>query len=216
MHFLSMVEWDCSEGLTDYELALKIMQQRVQNIAEGEADELVWLLQHPSLYTAGTSAKRSDLLDARFPVYEAGRGGEYTYHGPGQRVAYAMLDLNQRGRDVRAYVKKLEQWIILTLREFGIEGFTRKERIGVWVHVSGPIKTEKKIAALGIRLRKWVSFHGIALNVMPDLSHYSGIVPCGISDYGVTSFQELGIDASMKDIDAALQKQFSAVFESAA
>ena len=226
-----MVEWKTSEGLTPYADALESMQSRVDAMLSGKADELIWLLEHPPLYTGGTSAKASDLLEQRFPVFDAGRGGEYTYHGPGQRIAYTMLDLNKRGRDLRAYVKQLEQWIILTLGEFDVEGFTREGRIGVWVESSPTVCrsqseqpaqfiaaegsenfAEKKIAALGIRVRKWVTFHGIALNVNPDLSHYSGIVPCGISDYGVTSLAQLGIDASMEDVDAALKKSFAKVF----
>ncbi len=229
-----MVEWKTSDGLIDYAHALEGMQTHVDAMLNKQADELVWLLEHPPLYTGGTSAKPADLLEQRFPVFDAGRGGEYTYHGPGQRIAYTMLDLNRRGRDLRAYVKQLEQWIILTLGEFDVEGFTREGRIGVWVDeaqheektANSPRKrpaqiiaaegsenfAEKKIAALGIRVRKWITFHGIALNVNPDLSHYSGIVPCGISDYGVTSLAALGVEASMKDVDTALKKNFAKVF----
>ena len=171
----------------------------------GNADEMVWLLEHPPLYTSGTSAKPSDLIEQRFPVYETGRGGEFTYHGPGQRIGYVMLDLKKRERmDVRAYVKSLEQWIIATLAEFGVAAFTREGRIGVWV--DKPKGGEAKIAALGIRVRKWVTFHGISINVNPDLSHYAGIVPCGIREYGVTSLKALGIDASMEEVDTALKQ----------
>lgn len=226
------MQWQTSPGLTDYAQAVAFMEARAAAIRAGEADELVWLVEHPPLYTAGSGAKASGLLDAsRLPVYETGRGGEYTYHGPGQRVAYVMLDLQQRGKDLRRYVQQLEQWLIQTLATFGVEGFTREGRIGVWVNIpqavcrsqevpsrrsadqSGvQLTSEAKIAAIGIRVRQWVSYHGIALNVAPDLSHYEGIVPCGISDYGVTSLQQLGVDASMQEVDAALRECFETVF----
>ena len=191
------------------------MDERATAIAEGRASELVWLLEHPPLYTAGTSAQPSDLIDARFPVYEAGRGGQFTYHGPGQRVAYLMLDLKRRKPDVRAYVATLEEWIIRTLASFNVRGERREDRIGVWVR--RPEKgegREDKIAAIGIRLRKWVSLHGISLNVDPDLSHFSGIVPCGVSEqrYGVTSLVDLGLPVTLDDVDVALKNEFENLF----
>jgi len=201
-----MTEWRVSSGLIPYEKAVIIMEERVKAIFEGSAPEMVWLLEHPALYTAGTSAKRSDLLDAsKLPVYETGRGGQYTYHGPGQRVAYVMVDLAKRNRDVRAFVTALEQWIIDTLDVFGIQGERRYGRIGIWVHQNG---IDQKIAALGIRLRRWVSFHGIAINVNPDLSHFQGIVPCGLAQYGVTSCETLGIPISLAELDEALRHQW--------
>ncbi len=208
------IEWKTSPGLIEYPHAVETMERRAEAIARGEAPEMVWLLEHPPLYTAGTSAKKTDLLDhARFPVYETGRGGQYTYHGPGQRVAYVLLNLKQRnGMDVRRYVQQLEQWLIATLARFGVEGFTREGRIGVWAVKNGQ---EAKIAALGIRVRRWVTYHGVALNVAPDLSHYAGIVPCGIGDYGVTSLEKLGVKASMEKVDAALKEEFSKLFCSA-
>ncbi|WP_089994459.1 lipoyl(octanoyl) transferase LipB [Cognatiyoonia koreensis] len=214
-----MVEWITSPGLTDYEKALSVMETRANAIAAGTADELVWLVEHPPLYTAGTSAKAADLVDpARFPVYEARRGGEYTYHGPGQRVAYVMLNVAARGHDVRKFVADLEDWIIATLEQFNVRGERRTGRVGVWVvRDDKPLtaagqKPEDKIAALGIRLRKWVSFHGLSINVEPDLEHFSGIVPCGISEHGVTSLVDLGLPVTMDDVDVALKKTFSTVF----
>lgn len=189
------------------------MEQRVAGIIAGRTPEMVWLLEHPPLYTAGTSADDDDLLDkTQFPVYEAGRGGEYTYHGPGQRVAYVMLDLRKRNMmDVRLYVQKLEAWIIATLGEFGVSCFTREGRIGVWtIDRAGQ---EAKIAALGIRVRKWVTYHGVCINVNPDLSHYAGIVPCGISEYGVTSLEKLGVKATMGELDKILQEKFGLLFD---
>ena len=204
------MEHKTAEKPVDYPAALEAMERHVAAMLEGSAGELLWLVEHPPLYTAGTSARDSDLLDKRFPVYETGRGGEWTYHGPGQRVAYLMLDLKKRNMmDVRAYVQKLEQWIIATLGHFGVEGFTRDGRIGVWVKDG---ESESKIAALGIRVRKWVTYHGIAINVAPDLSHYAGIVPCGISGYGVTSLKALGKNATMDAVDTALKKEFSTSF----
>jgi lipoyl(octanoyl) transferase len=212
---LAMVEWIISDGLTDYEDALAVMEARVAAIAAGEAEECIWLLEHPPLYTAGTSARREDLREPdRFPVFEARRGGQYTYHGPGQRVIYVMLDVGRRGRDVRRFVTQLENWVIATLDEFNVRGEIRDGRVGVWV--ARPEKpplpdgrmAEDKIAAIGIRLRKWISFHGISINLEPDLSHFSGIVPCGISDFGVTSLVDLGRPVSMADLDAALQRCF--------
>lgn len=215
-----MVEWKISDGLVPYPEALAFMETRVAQIAAGEAPECIWLLEHPPLYTAGTSAKSADLTAPdRFPVYEARRGGEYTYHGPGQRVAYVMLDLTRRGRDVRAFVQTLERWIITTLAEFNITGEVREGRVGVWVErpekprsPTGAI-AEDKIAAIGIRLRKWISFHGISINVEPELEHFSGIVPCGISEHGVTSLADLGLPVTMADLDVALMRAFDEVFE---
>lgn len=209
------VEWIVTEGLTPYPEALAFMEARVAAIAEGTAREAVLLVEHPPLYTAGTSAKAADLLDARFPVFDAGRGGQYTYHGPGQRVAYVMLDLKARKQDVRAFVSALEAWIIETLHAFNLTGFTDPARVGVWV--KRPDKGagyEDKIAAIGIRLRKWVSFHGISLNVEPDLAHFSGIVPCGIGEekFGVTSLVDLGLPVTMPEADAALKAAFASIF----
>ena len=194
-----------------YPDAVEIMETRVAHIVQGCMPEMIWFLQHPPLYTAGTSANAGDLVDPeKFEVFKSGRGGQYTYHGPGQRVVYVMLDLKKRGRDVRAFVCALENWIIETLAEFGIDGGRRDGRIGVWVNK--PDGSEAKIAALGIRIRKWVSFHGISINLDPDLSHFSGIVPCGISEHGVTSFKDLEVQASMDDLDAALQRNFEKRF----
>lgn len=207
------VEWIVADGLVDYSHALSWMKERAAAIAGGEQAEAVWLVEHPPLYTAGTSAAASDLLDpARFPVHEAGRGGEYTYHGPGQRVAYLMLDLRTRGRDVRCLVQGLEGWLIDTLAAFNIEGGTRDGRIGVWVNKPGAPGGESKIAAIGVRVSKWVTTHGVALNVAPDLSHYNGIVPCGIADRGVTSLEDLGQIVSMPEIDMALRAAFERRF----
>ncbi len=216
------MEWKISDGLTDYQEAVAFMEVRVAAIAAGEADECVWLLEHPPLYTAGTSARPEDLTDPdRFPVYESKRGGEYTYHGPGQRVAYVMLDLNKRGRDVRLFVKQLETWVIAALDEFNVKGEIRDGRVGVWVQRDDKPLTitgqpaEDKIAAIGLRLRKWVSFHGISINVEPELDHFSGIVPCGIREHGVTSLVDLGLPVTMADVDTALRKTFAEVFEQA-
>ena len=210
------MEWETATTLIDYPTALTRMAERVGQIQRGEAGELAWMVEHPPLYTAGTSTKAADFLGGTgFPVYEAGRGGQYTYHGPGQRVVYLMLDLKQRAAaretapDLRAYVKNLECWIIATLAQFGVEGFTRDGRIGVWVSGAGG---EAKIAALGVRVQKWVTSHGIAINVHPDLSHYAAIVPCGIREFGVTSLAALGVNASMDEVDAVLRTQFAAVF----
>ncbi len=213
------VDWMISDGLTDYDEALAFMEARVAAIREGTANELVWLVEHPSLYTAGTSAQSADLLTPdRFPVFNTGRGGEYTYHGPGQRVAYVMLDLKRRREDVRAFVTALEQWIVETLAQFNVKGERRADRVGVWVvRPEKPLLAnggmcEDKIAAIGIRLRRWVSFHGIAINVEPELEHFDGIVPCGIADYGVTSLVDLGLPVTMGDVDVALGKAFENVF----
>lgn len=218
-----MVEWIISDGLTDYDTALATMEARADAIARGEADELIWLVEHPPLYTAGTSAKIADLVQPdRFPVYNTRRGGQYTYHGPGQRVAYAMLDLNKRGKDVRKFVHNMENWVIAALAEFNVKGEIRDGRVGVWVErddkpltVTGQ-KPEDKIAAIGLRIRKWVSFHGLSINVEPDLSHFDGIVPCGITEHGVTSLVDLGLPVTMDDVDIALRRAFEDVFESPA
>lgn len=215
---LPPVEWRVSDRLVDYEEALAVMDSRAAAIAEGRARELVWLLEHPPLYTAGTSARPEDLVDARFPVYQTGRGGQFTYHGPGQRVAYLMLDLKRRRQDVRAFVAALEAWIITALASFNVRGERREDRIGVWVArpdkppLPGGLPAEDKIAAIGVRLRRWVSLHGIAVNVDPDLSHFSGIVPCGITGYGVTSLVDLGLPVTMQDFDIALKAAFEDVF----
>lgn len=208
------VEWAVSGGYVDYPVAVEAMEARAAAIAAGEAGELVWLLEHPPLYTAGVSSKDGDLLDAgRFPVHRTGRGGQFTYHGPGQRVAYVMLDLNARGRDVRSFVRGLEQWIIGALGEFGVPADVREGRVGVWVERKGPgWSREDKIAAIGVKVRKWVSFHGISLNVEPELDHFSGIVPCGIAEHGVTSLVDLGVLATMDEADAALKASFLRVF----
>lgn len=214
-----MVEWRHWPGLVPYEEALAAMEARVARIAAGEAEEAVWLLEHPPLYTAGTSAKPGDLVEPdRFPVFAAGRGGQYTYHGPGQRVAYVMLNLNTRGRDVRCFVRQLEDWVIAALAEFNVRGEIRDGRVGVWVQrperPPGPTGEvpEDKIAAIGVKLRRWVSFHGLSINVEPDLSHFSGIIPCGIRDHGVTSLVDLGLPVTMEDVDNALRRGFERVF----
>ena len=208
------VEWARSDGYVDYPAAVAAMEARAAAIAAGEANELIWLLEHPPLYTAGVSSKDEDLLDAgRFPVHRSGRGGQFTYHGPGQRVAYVMLDLNARGKDVRAFVRGLEQWIIGALNEFNVAADVREGRVGVWVERKGPgWSREDKIAAIGVKVRKWVSFHGISLNVEPDLTHFTGIVPCGIQDHGVTSLVDLGVPATMDEADEALRVSFRRVF----
>jgi lipoyl(octanoyl) transferase len=217
------VGWRIEPGLTAYERAVAEMETRAAAIRDGTAGELVWLVEHPPLYTAGTSAKPRDLLQPeRFPVFQAGRGGEYTYHGPGQRVAYVMLDLKRRREDVRAFVAALESWIIGTLAHFNVKGERRDDRVGVWVvrperpPLPDGSPAEDKIAAIGIRLKRWVSFHGIAINVEPDLSHFSGIVPCGISGHGVTSLVDLGLPVTMTDLDLALKAEFETVFGSVA
>ncbi|SDI56897.1 lipoyl(octanoyl) transferase [Lutimaribacter saemankumensis] len=218
-----MVEWIISDGLTDYDTACRAMEERAAAIAEGRADEAIWLLEHPPLYTAGTSAKPQDLVDPdRFPVYPTKRGGQYTYHGPGQRVVYVMLNVGQRGHDVRRFVQQLEEWVIATLAEFNVTGEIREGRVGVWVArpdkpltASGAV-AEDKIAAIGIRLRKWVSFHGISINVDPDLGHFGGIVPCGITEHGVTSLVDLGLPVTMADLDVALRRAFTQVFQNGA
>ena len=208
------VEWALSSGYVDYAAAEAAMEARVAAIAAGEAEEMVWLLEHPPLYTAGVSAKDDDLLAPdRFPVHRTGRGGQYTYHGPGQRVAYVMLDLNRRGKDVRGFVHGLEDWIIGALDRFGVQAGMREGRVGVWVERKGAgWSREDKIAAIGVKVRKWVSFHGISLNVEPDLDHFGGIVPCGITEHGVTSLVDLGVLATMDEADDALKSSFQQVF----
>jgi lipoyl(octanoyl) transferase len=208
------VEWRVDDGLVAYDTAIAGMERRVAAIAAGEAPELVWLLQHPPLYTAGTSARDEDLLaPGRFPVHRTGRGGQLTYHGPGQRVAYVMLDLRRRGADVRRYVCNLEDWIIRALATFNVTGERRDGRVGIWVDRGGG--REDKIAAIGVRIRRWVTFHGIAINVEPELEHFSGIVPCGIAgaNYGVTSLVDLGLPVTMTDLDVALKETFAEVFD---
>ena len=216
-----MVEWITTDGLTGYAEAETFMETRAAQIAAGTAPECIWLLEHPPLYTAGTSAKPEDLIDPdRFPVFPTKRGGQYTYHGPGQRVVYVMLDVAARGRDVRCFVRQLEDWVITTLDQFNIRGEIRSGRVGVWVarpekppQADGSM-AEDKIAAIGIRLRKWVSFHGISINVEPDLTHFDGIVPCGIRAHGVTSLVDLGLPVTMSDLDVALKSSFEVTFES--
>ena len=224
------VDWRISEGPQDYADAVAFMERRVQAIRDGRAPETVWLLEHPPLYTAGTSARPQELLDPdRFPVFRTGRGGRYTYHGPGQRVAYVMLDLTTRGNDVRAFVRGLEAWLIATLARFGVRGERRPGRVGIWVDRGGPpggvppgIKyaggapatpgREDKIAAIGVRVRHWVTFHGVSINVDPDLGHFAGIVPCGVTGHGVTSLRDLGVAATMAEVDAALMAAFAEAF----
>jgi lipoyl(octanoyl) transferase len=213
---LSGLEWRISDRKVDYDAALATMEDRVAAIRAGTAPEMVWLLEHPPLYTAGTSARDEDLLAAgRFPVYRTGRGGQFTYHGPGQRVCYVMLDLKRRGQDVRRYVCDLEAWIIRALDRFNVKGERREGRVGIWVARGGG--REDKIAAIGVRVRRWVTFHGISINVEPDLEHFSGIVPCGISGagYGVTSLVDLGLPVTMTDLDLALKETFPEVFGAA-
>lgn len=216
-----MVEWITSDGLTEYRTAEAWMEARVAQISAGTAEECIWLLEHPPLYTAGTSAKPEDLTDPdRFDVFQTKRGGQYTYHGPGQRVAYVLLDVGKRGHDVRVFVHQLEAWVIETLDQFNVRGEIRAGRVGVWVQrPEKPVQAdgqvaEDKIAAIGIRLRKWISFHGISINVEPDLSHFDGIVPCGITQHGVTSLVDLGLPVTMDDVDVALRQSFDRVFGS--
>lgn len=213
------VEWAIADAPVDYPDAVAAMEARVEAIAAGRAAERVWLVEHPPLYTAGTSARDADLLEpGRFPVHRTGRGGEFTYHGPGQRVAYVMLDLKRRGPDVRRYVATLEEWLIRVLWRFHLRGLRREDRVGVWVErrdrpeIAPGVPAEDKIAAIGIRIRKWVTFHGVALNVDPDLEHFAGIVPCGIRGHGVTSLADLGIPVSMPEVDTILREEFEALF----
>ena len=231
------IEWRTEAQPVAYDDAMRQMEARVDAIVAGDAPDLIWLLEHPPLYTAGTSAVADDLKDtARFPVHATGRGGKYTYHGPGQRVVYVVIDLRKRDKDVRAHVWRLEEWMIRVLSEFGVRGERREGRVGIWVTPSfcpmtasppsltlpaggreqggnaAAISYEKKIGAIGVRVRKWVAYHGLALNVAPDLSHFSGIVPCGIAEYGVTSLRDLGVNATMRDVDAALKKTYLTIF----
>jgi lipoyl(octanoyl) transferase len=214
-----MVEWITTPGMTDYREAEAWMDARATAIATGQADECVWLLEHPALYTAGTSAKIADLKEPdKFKVYQTRRGGQYTYHGPGQRIAYTMLNVGERGHDVRKFILSLEKWVIATLETFNVQGVIREDRVGVWVTrperpwLPGGQIPEDKIAAIGIRLRKWISFHGLSINVEPDLSHFDGIVPCGIQGHGVTSLVDLGLPVTMNDLDVALKICFNDVF----
>ncbi len=208
---MSDIEWKTSNRPVAYQQAVSAMENRVAAIRQGRAPELIWLLEHPPLYTAGTSARPEDLVEPdRFPVFKTGRGGEYTYHGPGQRVVYVMLDLQRRGPDLRKYVRGLEQWLIDTLATFNVKGERRADRVGVWVE-RGPGR-EDKIAAIGVRVRRWVTYHGISVNVEPDLSHYDGIVPCGISEHGVTSLVDLGLPVTISDVDVALRATFDGLF----
>ncbi len=208
----SDIEWTISPKPIEYEDALAVMESTVADIHDGTSPEQVWLLEHPPLYTAGTSAKAEDLLDPQFPVFETGRGGQHTYHGPGQRVGYVMLDLKKRQSvpDIKQYIKDLEQWIIDTLQIFDIKGERREGRIGIWVVKEDG--SEAKIAAIGVRIRHWVTYHGISINLNPDLSHFKGVVPCGIVAHGITSFEDLGVEATMEELDLALQKTFSKIF----
>ena len=216
-HTLPPVEWRISDQTYPYQEAVSWMEQRVADIRSGKEQETVWLLEHPCIYTAGTSANPKELLNAeRFPVYKTGRGGRYTYHGPGQRVAYAMLDLKKRGNDIRRYVYDLELWLIQTLAEFSVIGERREDRIGIWVRQGVPSNSsysEDKIAAIGVRVKKWVAFHGIALNIDPNLDHFEGIVPCGVADHGITSLWNLGITVTTSEVDSALKINFENVFE---
>lgn len=211
------VEWHVEDRPVAYDRALSFMEAKVRAIRDKAHNENVWLIEHPPVYTAGTSAKISDLLKPRFPVFNTGRGGQFTYHGPGQRVAYVMLDLQKREPDIRKFVWQLEEWVIRTLKEFDVTGERREGRVGIWVTTieTDGKKTrtvEKKIAAIGVRVHKWVSFHGVAVNIKPDLAHYDGIVPCGISEYGVTSLHDLGVTVTMQDFDAALKRNWESVF----
>jgi lipoyl(octanoyl) transferase len=209
-----VVEWRTAQTPVDYRTAVAEMETRVAAIRAGTAAELVWLLEHPALYTAGTSAREEELLEpGRLPVHRSGRGGRYTYHGPGQRIAYVMLDLRRRGQDVRCHVHQLEEWIIRVLARFGVHGERRVGRVGIWVVGVG--EREEKIAAIGVRVRQWITYHGLALNVDPELDHYRGIVPCGIAEHGVTSLVQLGVKATMQDVDTALRSTFFEVFANA-
>jgi lipoyl(octanoyl) transferase len=208
-------EWKIDKGLVPYEEAVSFMEDRAKAIRDGGAADCIWLLEHPPLYTAGTSANRADLLTTDLPVYETGRGGQYTYHGPGQRIAYAMMDLQKRGADLRTYIFHLEEWIIKSLALLGVQGERRGGRVGIWIDMSRhgkPTGTEAKIAAIGVRVRKWVTYHGLSINLSPDLSHYNGIVPCGISQHGVTSLSDLGVQVSVDELDDALCKSFDKIF----
>ena len=207
----STVEWKVSKGLVSYPDAIEEMEKCVSGVLDGNASERVWLLEHPPIYTAGTSARRADLLEPdRFPVFPTGRGGQYTYHGPGQRIAYVMLDLNKRTRDVRCFVSYLESWILATLASFGVTAERRPDRVGLWIR--GEDGNEAKIAAIGVRVRRWVTFHGIAINLEPKLEHYAGIIPCGVVEHGITSLRHQGVDASMSELDSAMKKALTETF----
>ncbi len=210
----SDVDWVVMPGLTDYASALAQMESRAAAIADGAAEEQIWLLEHPPLYTAGTSADPAEMIDPRFPVFDAGRGGRYTYHGPGQRVGYVMLDLKKRGPDVRRFVHALEAWVIAALADLGVTAWRAEGRVGIWTN--GPDGREAKIGAIGVRVRRWVTFHGFAINVAPDLSHFSGIIPCGLSDFGVTSLTELVKTTEMASLDRALRRSFPSFLETIA
>lgn len=205
----SIADWQVEQSPVAYGYAVSFMEERVRLIREQGANNLVWLLEHPPLYTAGTSANAKDLLNPAFPVYQTGRGGQYTYHGPGQRIAYVMMDLQQRGSDLRKYICDLEEWVILALKEFDVQGERRAGRIGIWIRTKN---SEAKIAAVGVRVRKWVTYHGVSINLNPDLLHYKGIVPCGIKDYGVTSLNDLGVKISMSALDEALRRSWGKIF----
>ncbi len=208
---MSPIEWKISDQPVPYPAAMTVMEERVSAIMDGTAPDMTWLLEHPPLFTAGTSADPAELLQPdRFPVYQTGRGGKHTYHGPGQRVVYVMQDLNDRGRDLRRHIWRLEEWVIRSLAALNVHGERREGRVGIWV--TAPDGTEQKIAAIGVRVRRWVTFHGLSLNVEPDLSHFSGIVPCGVSAHGVTSLADLGIMVSMADVDVALKQSFKKIF----
>ena len=211
--FKNQIEWTISSNPIEYEDAIAVMEDTVADIRAGTSPEQIWLLEHPPLYTAGTSANPSDLIEEKFPVFETGRGGQYTYHGPGQRVGYVMLNLKERQQapDIKKYICSLEQWIIDTLAEFNIKGERREGRVGIWVVKpdTNGLKSEAKIAAIGVRVRHWVTYHGISINLNPDLSHFGGIIPCGIAEHGVTSFEDLGVKATMEELDAALQKHWN-------
>jgi lipoyl(octanoyl) transferase len=205
MTVINDIEWLVSDAPVDYPVALAAMDARIAAIATGTAREQVWLLEHPPLYTAGTSAAKAELLDPRFPVFDAGRGGRYTYHGPGQRVGYVMLDLNKRGRDVRQFVHALEGWVIAALEQLGVKAWRAEGRIGIWIEAHGK---EAKIGAIGVRVRRWVTMHGFSINVAPDLSHFTGIVPCGLAEYPVTSLSDLAMSVGLRDLDTALSTTF--------
>ncbi len=204
------IEWRVSKGLTRYEEALADMENRARDIAEGKARELIWLLEHPPLYTAGTSAVDNEMIDPRFPVYNAGRGGRYTYHGPGQRVVYVMLNLKKRAQNVRLFVHALEDWVIEALDHIGIKGRSEEGRVGIWTDDHG---VDSKIGAIGVRVRRWVTYHGFAINVAPDLEHFTGIIPCGLPDFGITSVKKLGVNAQMEDIDQSLSHCFNSFID---
>jgi lipoyl(octanoyl) transferase len=210
---MDKIEWKATKGFVDYDFATKFMEERIEGIIEKKEKELIWFLEHNSIYTAGTGAKNEELLDKKFPIYKTGRGGKYTYHGPGQRIVYVMMDLKERSKpndpDLHQYIYNLEEWIIISLEEFGIRGERRKGRVGIWVQDN---KKDFKIAAIGIRVKKWVTYHGFAINLRSNLEHYSGIIPCGLDKFGVTSFEKLGIDSTYDELDLVLKKSFSKIY----